>query len=115
MAYRHAYMFVKDPLTPHFHIVKLGFTWVLTCTTIYVFCKNKKIITFFLLKIIIFTALKNGSLLHMCVIVMSRFLIVFRYFEGPTPVLVTANKDLLAEVFVKKFKKFHARKVFATK
>ena len=37
----------------------------------------------------------------------------FRYFEGPTPVLVTANKDLLVEVFVKKFKKFHARKVFS--
>lgn len=36
----------------------------------------------------------------------------YGYFEGPTPVLVTADKDLLSEVFVKKFKKFHARKIW---
>ena len=35
----------------------------------------------------------------------------FRYFEGPTPVLVTADVDILQEVFVKQFKSFHARKV----
>ncbi|XP_060063954.1 cytochrome P450 3A24-like [Ylistrum balloti] len=36
----------------------------------------------------------------------------FGYFEGPTAVLVTTNMELLHEVFVKQFKKFHARKVF---
>ncbi|XP_022343234.1 cytochrome P450 3A24-like [Crassostrea virginica] len=36
----------------------------------------------------------------------------FGYFEGPTPVLVTADVDVLQQVFVKQFKKFHARKVF---
>ena len=63
----------KTPLTPHLYIVKLGFTegihyflifalkhrlWVrlnrLSVSTIYVLSKNKKNITFFHLKIIIF-------------------------------------------------------------
>ncbi|KAJ8317594.1 hypothetical protein KUTeg_005498 [Tegillarca granosa] len=36
----------------------------------------------------------------------------YGYFEGPSAVMVTTNLDLLHEVFVKQFKKFHARKVF---
>ncbi|KAK3094487.1 hypothetical protein FSP39_002359 [Pinctada imbricata] len=36
----------------------------------------------------------------------------FGYFEGPTPILVTADLDVLYEVFVKQFKTFHARKVW---
>ncbi|KAL3863942.1 hypothetical protein ACJMK2_005663 [Sinanodonta woodiana] len=36
----------------------------------------------------------------------------FGYFEGPSPVLVTSDVDLLHEVLVKNFKKFHARKVW---
>jgi len=35
----------------------------------------------------------------------------YGYFEGPSPVIVTSNKDVLCEVFVKQFKAFHARKV----
>jgi len=35
----------------------------------------------------------------------------YGYFEGPNPVLVTSDKDILSEVFVKQFKSFHARKV----
>ena len=70
-----------DPLTPHFYIVKLGFTgvyiflifalkhrsWV---PTIYVFSKNKKNIAFFHLKIFIFTAVKYYCILYGCVFVM---------------------------------------------
>lgn len=36
----------------------------------------------------------------------------FGYFEGPTPVLVTSNPDILHQVFVKKFNNFHARKLW---
>ncbi|KAL8615726.1 hypothetical protein ACOMHN_007479 [Nucella lapillus] len=36
----------------------------------------------------------------------------FGYFEGPTPVLVTANADALQQVFVKQFNNFHARKLW---
>ncbi|XP_071089091.1 cytochrome P450 3A24-like [Haliotis cracherodii] len=36
----------------------------------------------------------------------------YGYFEGPTPVLVTSNTDILHQVFIKQFSKFHARKVF---
>ncbi|WAR21119.1 C13AA-like protein [Mya arenaria] len=36
----------------------------------------------------------------------------YGYFEGPSPVLVTSDKDILSEVFVKQFKSFHARKIF---
>lgn len=41
----------------------------------------------------------------------------YGYFEGPSPVIVTSDKDILSEVFVKQFKSFHARKVsnFETK
>ena len=73
----------EDPFTPHFYIVKLGFTgvlfflifalnhrlWVLVRTaslTIYVLGKNKKYTTIFHLKIIIFTAVKYCSILHTC-------------------------------------------------
>jgi len=35
----------------------------------------------------------------------------YGYFEGPSPVIVTSDKDVLCEVFVKQFKAFHARKV----
>lgn len=35
----------------------------------------------------------------------------YGYFEGPSPVIVTSDKDILSEVFVKQFKSFHARKV----
>ncbi|XP_046373795.1 cytochrome P450 3A24-like [Haliotis rufescens] len=36
----------------------------------------------------------------------------YGYFEGPTPVLVTSSTDILHQVFIKQFSKFHARKVF---
>lgn len=36
----------------------------------------------------------------------------YGYFEGPTPVIVTSDTELLSEVFVKQFKAFHARKIF---
>ncbi|KAL8615728.1 hypothetical protein ACOMHN_007481 [Nucella lapillus] len=36
----------------------------------------------------------------------------FGYFEGPTPVLVTANADALQQVFVKQFNNFHSRKLW---
>ena len=89
----------EDPLTPHFYIVKLRFTgiffffltsalkhrsWVLVRTasvrrfkrvpTIFVLSKNKKNITVFHLKIIIFTAEKYCNLLHRHVCVMLGFL-----------------------------------------
>ena len=88
------------PLTPHFYIVKLGFTgwgihfflffalkhrsWVhvrtasvlteavLTCTHDLCLSKNKKNIAIFHLKIIIFTAVKNCCILHGHVFVMDR-------------------------------------------
>ena len=85
-------------LTPHFYIVKLGFTkgihyflifalkhilWILVRTvslrrflrvpTINVLSKNKKNITFFHLKILIFTALKTRSVLHGHDFVMQRY------------------------------------------
>ena len=46
---------------------------VLTCTSNHNLCfeQNKQTITNFLLKIIIFTAMKNHIILHMCVFVMS--------------------------------------------
>ena len=72
---------------PHFYIVKLGFTgvyiffalkhrlWVLVRTpTINVLSKNKKNITIFHLKIIVFTAVKNCSILHGRIFVMIIFL-----------------------------------------
>ena len=82
------------PLTPHFHIVKLGFTWVYIIFLIFalkhrygcslepphwgvsnvypqsVLSKNKKTITFFQLKIIVFTSVKYRSILHRHVCVM---------------------------------------------
>lgn len=36
----------------------------------------------------------------------------YGYFEGPSPVIVTSDKEVLGEVFVKQFKSFHARKIF---
>ncbi|XP_070210563.1 putative cytochrome P450 CYP13A4 [Littorina saxatilis] len=36
----------------------------------------------------------------------------FGYFEGPTPVLVTSNADILHQVFIKQFNNFHARKLW---
>ena len=76
-----------DRLTPHFCIIKTGFTgvyiiflflllniiimWVLT---IDILSKRiEKIITFFHLKIIIYTAIKMGSMLYRRVIVMSLY------------------------------------------
>ena len=47
----------EDPLTPHFYIVNEAFERV---PTIYALCKNKKNITIFHLKIIIFTAVKKS-------------------------------------------------------
>lgn len=38
----------------------------------------------------------------------------YGYFEGPSPVIVTSDKNVLSEVFVKQFKSFHARKVRLT-
>ena len=74
----------EDPLTPHFYIVKLGFTGVYIflifapktyimgtrVPTIYVLGKNKKNITFFHLKIIDFIAVKNCNMLYWHVFVM---------------------------------------------
>ena len=69
------------PLTPHFYIVKLGFTGlhnflifalkhrlgvlvrIASVPTIYVLSKNKNIIIFYL-KFFIFTAVKNRCVLH---------------------------------------------------
>ncbi|ELT90964.1 hypothetical protein CAPTEDRAFT_154438 [Capitella teleta] len=34
----------------------------------------------------------------------------FGYFEGPTPILVSSDLDLLKEIFIKNFNKFHGRK-----
>ena len=78
----------EHTLTPHFYIVKLGFTgvaihfflifalkhrlWVLT---IYALSKNKKNITIFHLKISIFTAVENRSMLHGRVFVMEPHLL----------------------------------------
>ncbi|KAK6174276.1 hypothetical protein SNE40_017586 [Patella caerulea] len=36
----------------------------------------------------------------------------FGYFEGPSPILVTSDPDILQEVFVKQFHNFYARKVW---
>ena len=76
-----------DPLTPHFHIVKLGCTGVyifsyfcsetyieavLTCTHNLCFeQKKRKNITNFHLKIMSFTAVKISSILYRRVFVMS--------------------------------------------
>ena len=88
-----------DPLTPHVNIVKLGFTvvyiifalkhrlWVLvlieavltcneavlTCTHNLYLSKMRKLSEFFHWKIGIFTAVKYGSILHRCVIIMNAF------------------------------------------
>jgi hypothetical protein len=35
----------------------------------------------------------------------------YRYFEGPLPVLVTSDLDIVKEVFIKDFSKFTGRKV----
>ena len=65
-------------LTPHFYIVKLGFAgytfflifalkhrlWVLVVPRINVLSKNKKNITIFHLRIIVFRDVKNCSILH---------------------------------------------------
>ena len=67
------------PLAPHFYIVKLGFTGVYNFFLIY--AQNRdcgytleqphmKNMTIFQLKIIIFTAVKNCSILHRLVLVM---------------------------------------------
>ena len=74
-------------LTHHFYIVKLGLTrvyiffivflkhlsWVLVRTAINILSKNKKNITIFHLKIIIFTAVKYYSILYGRVILMYVF------------------------------------------
>ena len=36
---------------------------------------------------------------------------VFGYYEGPTPVLVISEPEMVKEVFVKQFGNFHGRKV----
>ena len=67
-----------DPLSPHFYKVNLGFTGVYIIFlilalkhTIYIcYEHNKKHITIFHLKVIIFTAVKYYSILHGRVIVM---------------------------------------------
>ena len=92
----------SHPLTPHFYIVKLGFTgvyifflifapkhrlWVrVRVPTIYVWSKNKNNIKIFHLKIIIFTAVKYCSILHghVCVMVI---LLLGKYSRGSLPVL----------------------------
>ena len=77
---------IVHPLTPHFYIVKLGFTgglhyflifalkhmlWVLVRTaSIYVLSKNMKIVKTFQLKFVIFTAVKNSCILYGRVFVM---------------------------------------------
>ena len=91
----------ENLLTPHFYIVKLGFTgvyiifalkyrlWKLVRTassrqfyrvpTIYVLSKNMKIVKKIELKIVIFTAVKNRCMLHGHVFVM---MIYFRLLTG---------------------------------
>ena len=36
---------------------------------------------------------------------------VFGFYEGPTPILVISDPDMVMEVLVKQFSNFHARKV----
>ena len=75
------------PLTPHFYIVKLGFTGVYIFSYFcYVLSKNKKNITIFHLKIIVFTAVKNRLILHGHVFVM---------YIIRKPVFGTATEDVL--------------------
>ena len=54
----------------------------LTCTQIYVLSKNKKNITFFQLKITIFTAVKYCSILHGHVCVMFSTFTIFNLYKG---------------------------------
>lgn len=37
---------------------------------------------------------------------------IFGYFEGHTPVLVVSHPDVLEEIFIKNFSKFHSRRQF---
>ncbi|XP_074642689.1 cytochrome P450 3A29-like [Tubulanus polymorphus] len=37
---------------------------------------------------------------------------VFGYYEGPVPVIVTSDLEILKQVFVKKFSNFHSRKYY---
>ena len=37
---------------------------------------------------------------------------IYGYFEGHTPVLVVSNPDVLEEIFIKHFSKFHSRRQF---
>ena len=50
---------------------------VLTCTTINVLSKNKKNITYFQMKIVIFTGVKNRCMLHGRVFVKSKVCCIF--------------------------------------
>ena len=34
-----------------------------------------------------------------------------RYYEGPKPIIVTSDVELLQQVMIKEFSKFHSRKV----
>src|ERR1700733_9616279 len=37
---------------------------------------------------------------------------IFGYFEGHTPILVISDPDVLQDVFIKSFSKFHSRREF---
>ncbi|CAF3989263.1 unnamed protein product, partial [Rotaria magnacalcarata] len=37
---------------------------------------------------------------------------IYGYFEGHTPILVVSDPDILHEVFIKHFSKFHSRRQF---
>ena len=97
------------PFSPHFYIVKLDFTgvnifsyfcskhrlWGLVriasrVPIIYVLSKNKKNVTFFHLKITIFTAVKYCSILHGYVCVMY-CLHAHKVTPAPKQTLITSN------------------------
>ena len=80
------------PLTPHFYLVKVGFTGVhiiflifalkhrLWVPIIYVLSKNMKIVKKIKLKIVIFTAVKYGCILHGNVFVM----VIKKHYDDDT-------------------------------
>ena len=107
---------VLYPRTPHFYIVKLGFTGVyffflfllqnIDCgyslervPTIHVLSKNKKKnITIFHLKIIIFAAVKNCCILHGRVFVMAMISLSIPRYLGRSTVNLSATNELYCKL-----------------
>ena len=66
-----------------------------------IFSKNKKNITIFYLKITIFTAMKNRSILHRCVIVM----LSLQMEEVPVQCVVVGEERRITETIYEYFSK----------